>query len=114
MKTEVYILTVCAVLVSCTSSNHIETIHIKDASKDFRKEISFELKEGTYVDKLKITVQGNLNDTALFQSRRYLLPSNKVDTVFRGDYYAPGYVLDYKSLNVTEGELTFTLEFVVF
>ena len=99
------------VLVAC-NSNYRETIIISDVNLSNRYEILFELKEGLNVDKIKIQANGYIDDTV--KIGKYFLLPEKVDTTFRGDWYAPGYILEYEPYKAKEGELTITFEFIVF
>lgn len=106
------IMTIAFLLNSC-SNIHTETIIISDVGVSEKHDVRFNLEEGKNVYKIHIHVKGFIDDTVKM-SEYFLLPE-KVDTIFGAtDWYSPDYSLDYKPYKAKHGELTISLEFIIF
>ncbi len=110
--TNLLVLMVIAFLISSCSNNHTETIIISDVGVSEKYDVRFKLKDGKNVNKIRIHVKGFIDDTVKM-SKYFLLPE-KVDTTFKGDWYSPDYILDYKPYRAKHGDLIISLEFIIF
>ena len=110
MRKLILFLTTLSILSSC-SSNFKESITVNDFSTPKKLSSTFDLSSGKFVDQIKISVQGFIDDTA--RLGRYTLKPTNVDTTFLHDWYANEYSIVLNPFRAEEGDLLITFEFVV-
>lgn len=85
-------------------------IHISNVNKTTSDTVRIQLPEKSLVHNLKISVKGELNDTATLNSAK-LLPG-KIDTIiYNGDWYQKEIIFKYEPHNTTLGHLTLDFTF---
>lgn len=86
------------------------SIKLNDVSKPASSKVTISLQHEQFVNKLKIKVQGSLNDTALLN--QYKLYPGKIDTIlYNHDWYQPEFEYKYNPYRADTGKLTVEFTF---
>ncbi len=111
-KSDYLIFTCLFSLSACFGSHHKQQVIIDDVSKPIKKDIRIITEPDEHVDKLTVSITGNINDTVVIDG--IVIPPGLINFIDKGDYYDEEREFSYDPKNATEGYIVVEYDFFAF